>query len=155
MSYRDDDIHIPVGKILGGIVLFFVLLYLLGMAAFGVRVMTAGIVGRGEAHIQIQSGSNRIVQYDHFFNLCASVQQAEAGIDAQTDLLESTSDSNEQARIKTNIAALQMTRSNGVFQYNADASKEYTQGQFRDSSLPYQLSEEPYKAGGTKTTCAV
>ena len=143
-----------MGKIIGWSLAFLVSIYLIGWAAFGIRVMTAGIVGRGQAEIQIQSPSSRIPAYNHFFDLCASVQQAEAGIDSQTDLLEASSDANDEARIRTNIAALEMTRLNGIYQYNADAAKDYTIGQFRDSKLPYRLDDSPYEAGKEHTQCS-
>jgi len=124
-------------------------------AIFGLQVATAGIVGRGKAHIEIQSAPSRISGYNHFFDLCASVQNAEAGIDQQTEQLKATTDPNEISRLQTNIGGLQMTRANGINQYNADASKDYTVGQFRDSMLPYHLDPSPYKAGGEHTRCGI
>lgn len=143
-----------MGKIVAWTLGAFVLIYLIGWGLFGIRVMTAGIVGRGQAEIQIQSPGSRIPAYNHFFDLCASVQQAEAGIDQQTEMLNSATTEDDKQRIRTNVSALQMTRANGIYQYNADAAKDYTIGQFRDSKLPYRLSDEPYKAGGEKTQCS-
>ena len=41
---------------------------------FGLRVATAGIVGAGEARIEIQSADFRLAAYPHFFDLCAAIQ---------------------------------------------------------------------------------
>lgn len=146
-----------MAKVLGWIFVSIIIFgVLIGMTAalFGLEVATAGIVGRGKAHIEIQSAPSRIGGYNHFFDLCASVQNAESAIDQQTETLKRTSDPNEISRIQTNIDAQQITRSNGIHQYNADASKNYTIGQFRDSMLPYHLDDSPYEAGGEHTTCA-
>ncbi len=119
----------------------------LTIGAWFVRVQFADTIGRGNARIQIQGANYRIPAYDHFFNLCASVQNAEAGLDAQMAM--SPSDRKEY-----NIAALQATRARGINQYNADAAKDYTLGQFRDSGLPYHLDPSAY-TGENKTQCAL
>jgi hypothetical protein len=154
MSKYEDDGMPSFGKVAAWIVGIFVLCWVLGAAVFGVRVMTANLVGRGEAHIQIQSAGSRISAYNHFFDLCASVQQAEAGIDQQTALADKATTADDKARAETNIAALQMTRANGIYQYNADAAKNYTVGQFKDSDLPWELSDKQYKAGDPHSQCA-
>jgi hypothetical protein len=142
-----------MGKIIGWSLLGIVFIWGVAAAAFGVEVLTAGIVGRGKAHIEIQSAPSRISGYNHFFDLCASVQNAESGIDQQAKTLTTASNETDKARIQINIDALQMTRANGIHQYNADASKDYTVGQFRDSTLPYHLDDTAYKAGGEHTQC--
>lgn len=141
-------------KAVVAVVVAVALWLVLASALWGFSVATAGIYGRGEAEKRIQSAGNRIAAYDHFFNLCASVQSDEASLDAQYDRLEATTDPEKRERIETNIAALKANRLKGIFQYNADATKDYTIGQFRDSGLPYQLVPSDYdQKGAVKTTC--
>lgn len=127
-----------------------IVLVLAVVVIWGIRVQTAEIRGRGDAEITIQSGGNRIVQYEYFFALCESVQSAEASIDAQRGLLGSPNVS--QAMVEQNLAALEATRARSINTYNARAAQDYTSGQFRDSDLPYQLPSELYT--GEKTQCA-
>ena len=65
-------------------------------------------------------------------------------------LFRSSTDYN---RTLANIAANQSVRAEGINQYNADASKSYTEGQFKSSRLPYQLPAGPYEKGES-ITCA-
>lgn len=141
---RDDAKFMGVGGL--GCLGLVVLAVALTIGAWFVRVHFAETIGRGNARIQLQGANYRIPAYDHFFNLCASVQNAEAGLDAQMAM--SASDRKEY-----NIAALQATRARGINQYNADAAKDYTLGQFRDSGLPYHLDPTEY-TGENKTQCA-
>lgn len=126
-------------------------------ATFGLRVATAGIVGAGEARIEIKSADFRLAAYPHFFDLCAAVQGHEFGIDAQYATLEVLGvDEDRTRRITlTNIAGLETAWGRDVSQYNQDANKSWTVGQFRDSDLPYQLSTQLYSPGGERTRCAI
>ena len=132
-----------------------ILLVVGSLGWWGIQVFFADQIGRGNAEIQIQSAPNRIVQYDMFFSYCASVQNAEAGIDAETTRLETTTDPVTKQRIETNISALTQTRAIGINEYNSRGTRDYTSGQFLDSNLPYPLSTEPYIVGGAKTRCGV
>jgi hypothetical protein len=57
----------------------------------------------------------------------------------------------DKQRVQTNITGQLTARSRGVAQYNADARKDYTIGQFRASDLPYELPVEYSK--GSRTSC--
>lgn len=116
-----------------------------------VRWVTAPAKGRVQARQQIQSGSFRIAAYDSFFNACASIQGVEGQLDAQLEE-EKTATGDDLARVQANIAGLKGARAQAVAQYNADARKGYTVGQFRASDLPYQLSTDPY-IEGAHTSC--
>lgn len=152
-----ENENVPVGKIIFysilSIVGILVLWVALASAIWGFGVATAGIFGRGEAHKQIQSAPYRITAYDHFFNLCASIQANEAQIDA---LLEEQKlyepGTRDFARVSASLTGVQAARHASISQYNADSSKDYTIGQFRDSDLPYQLPNTEYPEGG-KTNC--
>jgi hypothetical protein len=110
--------------------------------------------GKLAARQQINSGNYRIAAYDHFFNLCASIQTADNNIATQESLLgQFQKGGDDYNRTLTNIAGLESVRADGINQYNADASKSYTVGQFRASNLPYQLPTHSYQKG-EQITCA-
>lgn len=130
-----------------GIVLGFVaLVALIWSIAFGFSWLTAGPNGKLQARQQIQSGAFRIEAYDHFFNLCQSVQTDEAALQAQyQELNGATGDDKE--RIKANIAGITADRASAINEYNADSTKDYTVGQFKASKLPYRLDHAFYTKG--------
>lgn len=138
-------------KVAAGGSAVFVLVFALVAGIWGLRVATAGIYGRGEAHRQVQSAPSRIAAYNHFFDLCVSIQNAEAQIDAQQEALATAEDHVDKSRMTQNIAALKATRAAGINQYNADAAKDYTIGQFKDSDLPYYIAPTAYE--GNRTSC--
>lgn len=119
---------------------------------WAIRYYTAPIEGRVGAQERIQSAPNRIVQYDHFFNLCAGVRADEVSLDAQTEQLKATTDEFQRARVQTNITGLIGHRAGLIEEYNANARKDYTAGQFRDSDLPYQIPATAWEKGG-RTSC--
>lgn len=120
----------------------------LAIGGLGWRYVIAGPKGQVEAREQILSGANRIQAYNHFFDLCAAVQTYEASIAAQRAELQ-TAAAADRERLNTNITALTAQRARAINQYNADARKDYTIGQFRDLSLPFQLD-----ITAKETTCA-
>lgn len=123
----------------------------LAVGGLGWRYVIAGPKGAVEAREQILSGATRIAAYNHFFDLCAAVQSYEGALAASMMELE-TAAPNDQARIRTNITGLTAQRTRAIAQYNADARKDYTIGQFRSLALPFQLSAAPYVKGVT-TPC--
>lgn len=141
-------------KAVGAIIAGLLIIFIIWIAVFGTRVGLAPFIGRGNAEITIQSSSMRISAYNHFFNLCASIQANEHAIDAQTTALATATNADDKSRINQNIAALNANRGRGISTYNADAAKDYTIGQFRDSGLPYSISDEAYEPNGEKTSCA-
>lgn len=80
--------------------------------------------------------------------MCAAVQSDEARLAAQrVELKSATGD--DKSRVEANIAGITADRADAINQYNADAQKSYTIGQFRASGLPFTL-------GPTKETrCSV
>lgn len=132
---------------IGGLAAFVLLI----VAAYAIQYYTADVRGRVDAQEQRKSGASRIAGYELFFNRCAAIQTNEAQIDALKAELKNTTDPREQARINANITGVTAARNGGINQYNADARKEYTEGQFRDSSLPFQIPVGEYT--GRKTSC--
>lgn len=121
-----------------------IVLSVVGVIAFIVTVYfvqyeTAPLRGKVQEQEQLESGSNRIQQYQDFFDLCANVQTEKQTLKAQQHLLKTIKDSGYRERIQTNITALQSSIANDVNQYNA-RSHMYTTKRFKDSQLPYTLS---------------
>ena len=110
------------------------------------RWFAAPIEGQVGARERIQGATHRIEAYEHFFDLCASIQTKEGTITAQLARTDNAD------RIQQNVAALQSRRLADINQYNADASKSYTVGQFRDSNLPYNIAPQPFD-GSNRTSC--
>lgn len=135
------------------IVGFFLLISLIWGLAFGGSWLIAGPQGKLEARQQILSGDFRITAYDHFFNQCVSIQNLEASLDAQRENLAALpKGSDDVTRILANISGIQAARFGAINQYNADAEKNYTEGQFRSMKLPSYIAPTAYR--GEKTTCA-
>lgn len=129
-----------------------------GIVAGGlaIRYYTADPKGKVVAQEQIKSAATRIPAYNHFFDMCAEVQTLEAAIDATLEeLARLEPGTDEYVRTSRNLTAQKIARAEAIAQYNADAQKDYTVGQFRASKLPYQLDPTPYPHEGGKTQCVV
>ncbi len=130
---------------------FLVAMVALAFVGWGWRWFAAPIEGKVGARETIQSGASRIANYEHFFNLCAAIQGNEAQLDALDDEAKATPPS-EMSRVRANITGVRAARAGAIAQYNADARKSYTQGQFRDSDLPYQIPASDWQKG-SRTSC--
>lgn len=137
-----------------GVAAIVALMIGLAWAGLGMRWWFAAPAGKVAAQEQIQSAPSRIGAYNHFFDLCAAVQGKEASLDAMAVELAAATDPDDASRIRTNIAGVTAARSRTILQYNADARKDYTVGQFRDSGLPYQLAEGEH-VKGRRTSCGL
>lgn len=136
-------------------VVLVVVLIIGAMYLFGFGLFQRGTADFRGGTEQIEktkgSGDYRIASYDHFFNLCASVQSKEATIDALEKELSRKPDPSESRteQIYAAITANEAIRAETINQYNVDAKKEATVGQFRASNLPYELN-----ANAKETQCA-
>lgn len=160
MTWEDkfDKNPVRTGMGLTVVVVIFCLVLIWGITAavFGLRVATAGIVGAGQAKIQIQSAGFRITAYNHFFDLCSSVQTHEVQIDALRAQLSDTTDERSKNIVRSSLTGVLAARGGAIARYNQDALKEYTEGQFKDADLPYQLATAAYnEQGSNKTKCAL
>ena len=138
-----------VRYIIGGLVAVVAVFFLAAALHLGGLALNAELapwIGEKEQVIKTNDVNYRIPAYDHFFNLCASIQAREDQID-NMQLLDDSDPTKS-----TNIVGLQNLRQSDIRQYNADAAKEGTLGQFRDSNLPYQLDPSQY-TGENKTSC--
>lgn len=103
------------------------------------RYYTAEIRGQVGAEEDIQSAAYRVYSYDHFFKMYADIQAFDDQIRNQEELIAELSDEEEIQRYRKNINALRNRKASVVREYNADARREETAGQFRDDGLPYQI----------------
>jgi hypothetical protein len=91
----------------------------------------------------------RISAYDHFFNLCQAIQSHETTIKALEAEEEGGVSNSRREQIRGAITANRSQRDSKINQYNSDASRGYTIGQFRDANLPDRLDRTT-----EETTCA-
>jgi hypothetical protein len=162
----DDNFHINWWQVirwtLGSIAVVLVLWMTIASAIWGFGVATAGIYGAGEARKEIQSAPFRIEAYQYFFNQCASIQGLEGQIDEITVQLNAFEPGTRAYELTlSSLTGTKGLRHNAIAKYNQDALKDYTQGQFRDNDLPYQLVDSNYPPepgaivpNGGKTICA-
>jgi hypothetical protein len=129
------------------------LLVLLPLLVWGFTVATAELRGRGDAHVQLNSASYRIAAYDHFFEQCSSIQGTEGSIDALIAQLAEAKSQRTKDLVNSSLAGAKAIRLQAINDYNADARKNYTEGQFRDSDLPYYIEPSNYPDEGGKTSC--
>ena len=106
------------------------------------RYYTAPISGRVGAQQQIQSKEMMITAYNHFFDLYAAIKSYDVILQALNDQLKQVTSEKERERVLATITGVTAQRARSIQQYNADAKKSYTIGQFRDWQLPYQLDEK-------------
>jgi hypothetical protein len=113
-----------------------------GLYLFGtISNKTANFRGNVGVKNQTLADPNyRIANYDHFFDLCASVQTMETRISTARDNLASDQKGSFDAyRDRQNLDAAIAQRAELINQYNADSAKSYTQAQMKASSLPARL----------------
>lgn len=110
-----------------------------GLLIYGIWTLTADVRGKAAVHNRIHGDATyRIAQYDHFFDLCAGVQNREAAIrNAQEETKTASQPRKEQ--LAAVITANRNERAELINQYNADASAAGTRGNFLASNLPYHL----------------
>lgn len=119
---------------------------------WGWRWVAAPIEGAVGAREEIQSAEFRIAAYERFFNLCAAVQSHEAQIDALQAELDEASEE-DKSRIRSSLTGVRAQRMRLIREYNSEATRDYTTGQFRDADLPARLEPTDYPEEGG-TTCA-
>lgn len=132
--------------ILGSAGAVILLILIVAMWIFGWGLFqrgTADFRGKTEQIEKTKANADyRIASYDHFFNLCASVQSKEATIKALEKELERkpAPSQSRTEQIYASITANEAIRAETINQYNVDAEKTATVGQFRASNLPYELN---------------
>lgn len=128
-------------KISGAAVIAFFLVVALVIGIWVFRVATADVKGRGDTTIQTKGNANyRIAAYDHFYDLCAAAQTMQQNAAGTQALLDAATEPSEKDRLTVTLQAQKNRLNELVNQYNADASKAGTIGQFKASDLPFVLN---------------
>lgn len=140
--------------IAAGAAVIVVALVIGAMALFGFGLFNRATADFRGTNQQIEktraSGDYRIASYEHFFNQCVAVQNDEAQIASLKEELRTKPPADREMQVQASLTALRGSRASKINQYNADAQKEGTQGQFRSSDLPYRLD-----ATKEETQCSV
>lgn len=126
-----------------GTLLAIVLLFLIAVYGFGfLQRSTADFRGETDQIEDTKANSDyRIAAYDHFYDTCAGVQSLEGKIGNMSEELAQTDSAQRKDILNASLTASKNKRSELITEYNADARKEATEGQFRSSDLPYELNE--------------
>lgn len=120
------------------VVLVMAFMWMFGVGLFEKK--TAAFRGDVKATEQVQAdGRYRIAAYDQFFDLCSSIQAKDDQIKNIEGQIATEQDPVYRRDLHTSLSALQYQRSEAIRQYNADAAKAGTVGQFRDSGLPHDI----------------
>lgn len=131
-------VGIWVAAILGGIALIIGLFFATGWFS----IATSDFRGEVDKHNKVEAnGDYRIAAYDHFYDTCAAVRSKETTI-SYLRVEATTATGSRKTQIEGAITANQIARNELINQYNVDARKSYTSGQFKASDLPYQLDQE-------------
>lgn len=141
-----------VGSLGRMILIGLVLLIVIGGCSYWWAPWKGEIEARNQT---VGSGAYRNATYDEYFDTCAAIQSAEQKIKTyQAQLKTDPPPSSDQA---ARLNAATMVQQNQwitlVNQYNANADKEKTKGQFRDDGLPEHINNTNLD-NGVSTTCA-
>lgn len=137
-----------------------ILVLLIGSVAtvgigWGFDWVVAPFKGALSAREKIQGdGDFRIQAYTKFYNDCASIQALETDWDAQNRSLAAIQDPQRREIIELNKAGISAARDGAIRRYNTDSHKQWTEAQFKSTTLAYELSTGVY-TGGNKTVCVV
>lgn len=139
-----------------GLALLVIVVVVALMDVFGVGFFsraTANFRGQTAAIEKTKANADfRLHSYNEFFDLCAGVQASEDRIQIATDTLVRMKGTDQETTAIVNLAAIESERATLVREYNAKASRSFTDGQFRSSNLPYQL--DPSRQKETSCTTA-
>jgi hypothetical protein len=121
-----------VGYFMAIVLVFFGALAFTNSLGYVYQWVAAPFVGELEQRQKVQSGEFRMYSYEHFYDLCASIQRKQRTLMAQEEL--------DNDRAEQNAAALKGQIQNDISKYNADARKEETMGQFKANDLPEHIN---------------
>lgn len=102
-------------------------------AAWGIRVATSDIKGRGDSQVQVNDGRNRLAQQAYFEQTYADIRAVDRTLDA---LAADKAAKVDGADVRYTGAIAYCQRLTG--DYNAAARKEIA-AKFRDAGLPAQI----------------
>lgn len=120
---------------------------LVGVYGFGwFQRSTANFRGQTSAIEKTRANANfRIAAYNVFFDDCNGIKAIEAKIAIAEDAVEQFKGTDQHTTAIANLNALRSNRENLIADYNNKASRDFTEGQFRDSKLPYRIDSDQEK----------
>ncbi len=124
------------------LIIIFAFIIAIGVASYGISWVAAPFQGMLEKRQEVQSGDFRLYSYEHFYDMYASAKAYTQKIENQKIRLENTEDKEERRKIRRNLNGLRNKRTEVIQEYNSDARKEESRGQFRAKDLPYKLEKE-------------
>lgn len=155
MSFNEDQpIRSSAKFIAKGWVIALMVIIAVGLLSgliYAFTSVTSDARGKVDAQNKINSGTNRIEQYDHFFTLDGDIRtQAQNAALAKSQLddfnkttppssQESPQISEQRANLQSTYTGLVQLCTANVNQYNNDAAS-YTKAKFLDSALPWDYS---------------
>lgn len=129
-------------KVVLAVICFIVVMFAIVFASWGWRWFSAPIKGQIGKRENVQSAEYRQYSYDHFFDLYADVKAIQNQIENQKMIIDNSESKKERRRYRQNISGLMSQRDRLIQEYNADARKEGTRGQFKADKLPTKLTKE-------------
>ncbi len=150
------------GESLAWFVGIFLIVLIVGwgliLAALGLKVATAGLMGKGQAHIIKESAPNRIVQQAGFERAWADIKVRDVQVSDAKKTLSQWDESNLGWQTRDNAigtlagqrrylmdayTGIKQNCQNIIATYNADA-RSYLSEQFRAADLPFQIEPTEY-----------
>ncbi|PPS89518.1 hypothetical protein [Streptomyces sp. MH60] len=111
----------------------------IAVVAFGIKWATADLRGAADAREKtVANGDFRIGTYEQFFDLCSSVQSAEAAIKNAETELATKPPADRAEKLQQVITAQRNVRADSITTYNSKAAQNHRQA-FQDTDLPYTL----------------
>lgn len=125
------------------VIVVVVFCVLLGLGLAGVKWVTAPFRGAVDQREKtVADGDYRIAAYDEFFNSCEAIAAKERIISRYKDEQAAAATEADRVRLGAAILAESNIRDEMIADYNADAGKAGTRGQFRASELPFKIDPE-------------
>lgn len=132
MNWMDQENPDKVGLSMAWRMLLVVaVIAVIGLGAWGFRVVTSPVKGEGDATIQKNSAPNRIAARQEYQNIYEDIQ----GADERIDVLAETYAANKSGVNQTNLTGAKTYCISRVREYNALA-KKYLSADFRPEGLP-------------------
>ncbi|MEK7620795.1 MAG: hypothetical protein AAB395_00385 [Patescibacteria group bacterium] len=160
MSYKSRDVINEGAKASGVFIASVIAIFLVAILIASMQIFGWGFFQRSTADFRGKTGQieqtkanpdYRIAAYDHFYDLCGSIQAEEDQIGniQKRPASGTTAGGFTQQQKDSILLAHQNSRAELIRQYNADARKADTLAHFRASDLPYQIEID-----NEETTCS-
>lgn len=131
-----------MGKLTLILIVFFIAMIACIPIGYAIRYYTAPVLGRIEVQVQTHTAEYMMTAYNYFFDLKGVINGNKQSVCNVKETLTAICDQDEKDRLQITIAGIKNQIARDVQQYNADAAKEWTVGQFRDWSIPASMSTE-------------